>query len=316
MQSFLKKLAIISPVILATVLIGACSKDAAPAAAGGAAPLGGTVRIDGSSTVAPISEAIAEEFRKVSPEVRVTVGTSGTGGGFKKFMAAETDISDASRPVKAEEIEKGKAANIEYMEIPVAYDGLSIVINPSLAFVDNLTTAELKKIWEPGSTVNNWKDVRPGFPDKVLHLYGPGTDSGTFDYFTETVVGKAGASRPDYTASEDDNILVQGVAGDEGGLGFFGFAYYEASASKLKLVPVDAGKGPVAPSTATINDGTYAPLSRPLFIYVNKTSAQRPEVRAFVEFYLKTVPTIAKDVGYVSLPAATYESDTSSFAKF
>ena len=316
---FLKKLAVLSPVILATILIGACSKDSAPAAGsagGGLATLNGTVRVDGSSTVAPISEAIAEEFNKVAPNARVTVGTSGTGGGFKKFMAAETDISDASRPVKPEEIEKGKAANIEYLELAIAYDGLSVVVNPSLTFIDNLTTAELKKIWEPGSTVTNWKDVRAGFPDKALHLYGPGTDSGTFDYFTETVVGKSGAARPDYTASEDDNILVQGVAGDEGGLGFFGFAYYEASAGKLKLVPIDAGKGPVAPSPATINDGTYAPLSRPLFIYVNKESAKRPEVRAFVEFYLKTVPTIAKDVGYVSLPAETYEAGKSSFAKF
>lgn len=316
MKPFLNKLAIISPVILATLLLGACSKDATPPAAGSTATLSGTVRIDGSSTVAPISEAIAEEYTKSVPSVRVTVGTSGTGGGFKKFMAAETDISDASRPVKPEEIEQGKAANIEYLEIPVAYDGLSIVANPSLTFIDKLTVAELKMIWEPGSTVNNWKDVRPGFPDKVLHLYGPGTDSGTFDYFTETVMGKAGASRPDYTASEDDNILVQGVTGDEGGLGFFGFAYYEASADKLKLVPIDAGKGPVSPSTATINDGSYAPFSRPLFIYVNKASAQRPEVRAFVEFYLNTVPTIAKDVGYVALPAASYETGKSAFAKF
>jgi phosphate transport system substrate-binding protein len=319
MKPFLKLFAVLAPAILATLLTGACSKESAPAAGsatGGLSTLSGTVRVDGSSTVAPISEAIAEEFNKVAPNARVTVGTSGTGGGFKKFMAAETDISDASRPVKPEEIEKGKAANIEYLEISIAYDGLSVVVNPSLTFIDHLTTAELKKIWEPGSTVTNWKDVRAGFPDKPMHLYGPGTDSGTFDYFTETVVGKSGASRPDYTASEDDNILVQGVAGDEGGLGFFGFAYYEASKGKLKLVPIDAGKGPVAPSPATINDGTYAPLSRPLFIYINKESAKRPEVRAFVEFYLKTVPAIAKDVGYVSLPAETYEAGKLSFARF
>ncbi len=318
MTPSLNKFALISTAILATLLLGACSKDSTPVAGApaGSASLSGTVRVDGSSTVAPISEAIAEEFNKVVPSVRVTVGTSGTGGGFKKFMAGETDISDASRPVKPEEIEKGKAANIEYLEIAIAYDGLSVVVNPSLTFIDKLTIEELKKIWEPGSTISNWKDVRPGFPDKPLHLYGPGTDSGTFDYFTETVVGKSGASRPDYTGSEDDNILVQGVSGDEGGMGYFGFAYYEASAGKLKLVPIDAGKGAIAPSPATINDGTYAPLSRPLFIYVNKASAQRPEVRAFVEFYLKTVPSIAKDVGYVALPAASYETGKSSFAKF
>ena len=246
----------------------------------------------------------------------MTVGSSGTGGGFNKFMAGETDINDASRPVKSEEAEKGKAAGIEFLEIPVAYDGLSIVVNPSNTFVDYLTIAELKKMWEPGSTVDSWNDIRAEWPDVPLHLYGPGTDSGTFDYFTETVVGATGSARPDYTASEDDNILVQGVEGDEGALGFFGFAYYEASADKLKLVPVDGGKGPVTPTVATIADGTYAPLSRPLFIYVSKASAARPEVRAFVEFYLDTVPTIAADVGYVSLPAEMYTSGKSAFANF
>lgn len=315
-----------APLIAASflLLLAACSQEAAApattdAAAGGASPtpeLTGAVRLDGSSTVFPISEAIAEEFLAASPGVRVTVGASGTGGGFSKFMAGETDINDASRPVKAEEIELGKTKGIEYVELAVAYDGLSVVVNPANTFVDFLTIAELKKIWEPGSTVDSWNDVRPEWPDQPLHLYGAGTDSGTFDYFTEVVTGKTGAARPDYTASEDDNILVQGVAGDEGSLGFFGFAYYEASADKLKLVPIDGGTGPRVPSIASINDGSYSPLSRPLFIYVSKASAARPEVRAFVDFYLQMAPTIAADVGYVALPTEMYEAGKSAFANF
>lgn len=314
--------ALASAVSLALLLLAGCSQEAAaPAAtaegeAAAPAALAGTVRIDGSSTVLPISEAIAEEFLTAAPQVRVSVGSSGTGGGFKKFMANEIDINDASRPVKAEEVEMGTAAGIEYLEIEVAYDGLSIVVNPANTFVDYLTVAELKKIWEPGSTVDSWNDVRPEWPDQPLRLYGAGTDSGTFDYFTEAVMGEAGASRPDYTASEDDNILVQGVAGDEGALGFFGFAYYEASASQLKLVPVDGGTGPISPSMQTISDGSYSPLSRPLFIYVNKASAARPEVRAFVDFYLDTAATIAADVGYVPLPADMYAADKAAFANF
>lgn len=309
--------------LLLGLVLSACSQDSSgpaagspEAATGDTAPLTGSVRADGSSTVLPITEAIAEEFQNVSTAVRVTVGSSGTGGGFSKFMAGETDINDASRPVKAEEAEKGKTAGIEFLEIPVAYDGLSIVVNPSNTFVDYLTIAELKKMWEPGSTVDSWNDIRAEWPDVPLHLYGPGTDSGTFDYFTETVVGATGSARPDYTASEDDNILVQGVSGDEGALGFFGFAYYEASADKLKLVPVDSGKGAVAPTVTTIADGTYAPLSRPLFIYVSKASAARPEVRAFVEFYLDTVPAIAADVGYVALPDDMYNAGKAAFANF
>jgi len=305
---------------LASVLIlAACSQEAstpAPTDSDDAPVLTGTVRIDGSSTVFPISEAIAEEFRAVAPDIRVTVGSSGTGGGFSKFMAGEIDINDASRPVKAEEIAKGASTGVEYLEIPVAYDGLSIVVNPANTFVDYLTVAELKLIWEPGSTVDSWNDVRAEWPDQPLRLYGPGTDSGTFDYFTEAIVGTAGAARPDYTASEDDNILVQGVAGDDGGLGFFGFAYYEASASHLKLVPVDGGTGPIAPTVSNINDGTYSPLSRPLFIYVSKSSAARPEVRSLIDFYLETVPGIAADVGYVALPDTMYSAGKSAFANF
>ncbi len=313
-----------APVFAASLLLllAACSQEAsAPAgAASNSAPtsadLTGTVRIDGSSTVFPISEAIAEEFLATSPGVRVTVGASGTGGGFSKFMAGEADINDASRPVEPEEIEKGKANGIEFLELTVAYDGLSVVVNPANDFVDFLTVAELKAIWEPGSTVDSWNDVRPEWPDQPLRLYGAGTDSGTFDYFTEVINGEGGASRPDYTSSEDDNILVQGVAGDEGALGFFGFAYYEASASQLRLVPIDGGSGPLAPSVSTINDGSYSPLSRPLFIYVSKSSAARPEVRAFIDFYLDTAPIIAPDVGYVALPAELYEAGKTAFANF
>lgn len=313
-----------APVFAASLLLllAACSQEAsAPAGAPSnsaptSADLTGTVRIDGSSTVFPISEAIAEEFLATSPGVRVTVGASGTGGGFSKFMAGEADINDASRPVEPEEIEKGKANGIEFLELTVAYDGLSVVVNPANDFVDFLTVAELKAIWEPGSTVDSWNDVRPEWPDQPLRLYGAGTDSGTFDYFTEVINGEGGASRPDYTSSEDDNILVQGVAGDEGALGFFGFAYYEASASQLRLVPIDGGSGPLAPSVSTINDGSYSPLSRPLFIYVSKSSAARPEVRAFIDFYLDTAPIIAPDVGYVALPAELYEAGKTAFANF
>lgn len=310
---------LLAPALLAALALSACSGESGPAPAGadGApAALTGTVRLDGSSTVFPISEAVAEEFQGLHQGVRVTVGSSGTGGGFSKFMAGETDINNASRPVKAEEIEQGKSTGVDYLALEVAYDGLSVVVNPANTFVDSLTLAELKKIWEPGSTVDSWNDVRPEWPDKPLHLYGAGTDSGTFDYFTEVVVGSTGAARPDYTASENDNILVQGVAGDEGGLGFFGFAYYEASASQLKLVPIDGGNGPVAPTPATINDGTYSPLSRPLFIYVSKASAARPEVRAFIEFYLDNAPALATDVGYIPLPADEYAAGKSAFAAF
>jgi phosphate transport system substrate-binding protein len=306
--------------LLATaLLLAACSDDSTSTAAGGgsdAAALTGTVRLDGSSTVFPISEAIAEEFQILNQGVRVTVGSSGTGGGFSKFMAGETDINDASRAVKAEEIALGAAKGVEYLELAVAYDGLSIVVNPANTWVDALTVAELKTIWEPGSTVDSWNDVRPEWPDKPLHLYGPGTDSGTFDYFTEVVVGSTGAARPDYTASENDNILVQGVAGDEGGLGFFGFAYYEHSASQLKLIPVDGGSGPVAPTAETINNGSYSPLSRPLFIYVSKASAARAEVRAFIDFYLDSAPALVTDVGYIPLPADQYAAGKSAFAAF
>ncbi|MFQ5700224.1 MAG: PstS family phosphate ABC transporter substrate-binding protein [Acidobacteriota bacterium] len=265
-----------------------------------------TIHIDGSSTGFPVTEAVAEEFRNVRQAVRVTVGISGTGGGFKKFCAGEIDINDASRPIKASEIRKARENGMEFIELPVGIDGLSVVVNPANDFVDYLTVEELRKIWSPGSTVHRWSDIRPGWPDRPITLYGPDTDSGTFDYFTEAINGKAQVCRPDYTASADDNVLVHGVAGDENALGFFGYAYFEENRSKLKLVPVDAGDGPIAPAPATISDGSYAPLSRPIFIYVNKESLERPEVEAFVSFYLEEAPQLVREVGYVPLPANFY----------
>lgn len=268
--------------------------------------LRGTVSLDGSSTVFPISEAVAEEFLAVQPRVRVTVGVSGTGGGFKKFLAGEIDINDASRPIKMKEVDKANEMGIGYIELPVAYDGLSVVVNKKNTWVDHLTVAELSKIWQPGSTVTNWSDVRVGWPEMKIRLYGPGTDSGTFDYFTETINGKSGASRPDYTANEDDNALVQGISGDEGSLGYFGYAYYAANQDKLKLVPIDGGKGPISPTQTTINNGTYAPLSRPIFIYVRPDALDRKEVRVFVDFYIDSAAMLASEVGYIPLPDAVY----------
>ena len=272
-----------------------------------AAVLKGNIEIDGSSTVFPISQAVAEEFRKTQPQVQVPVGISGTGGGFKRFVVGETDISDASRPITAAEAELAKKNGIEYIELQVAYDGLSVLVNKANTSVTCLTTAELKKIWDVGSTVKMWNQVRPDFPADPIRLYGPGTDSGTFDYFTEVINGKAKQSRADFTASEDDNVLVQGIAGDKNSLGYFGFAYFEENQDKLKLVGVDSGRGCVQPATQTINDGTYSPLSRPLFIYVNKKALQRPEVKAFVEYYLKNGAKLSAEVGYVALPAKLYD---------
>jgi phosphate transport system substrate-binding protein len=263
------------------------------------------IKIDGSSTVFPITEAMAEEFMKINRDINVTVGISGTGGGFSKFCAGETDISNASRPIKQSEIDKCKAAGIEYIELPVAFDALTVVVNPRNNWVSSLTTAELKKIWEPGSTVNNWSQVRSGFPNRTMRLYGAGTDSGTFDYFTEAINGKAGDSRSDYTASEDDNVLVQGVSQDEDALGYFGFAYYEENRNRLKAVAIDSGNGPVAPSRANVENNTYTPLSRPIFIYVSERAAQRPEVRQFVSFYLSN-PQLVDEVGYIRLPQEGY----------
>lgn len=270
------------------------------------AKLAGEIKIDGSSTVFPITEAVAEEFSIENPDVKVPVGVSGTGGGFEKFIAKETDINDASRPIKEKEATAAKDAGVEFVELKVAFDGLSVLVNPENNWVDSLTVEELTKIWAPDSTVKTWSDVRPEWPNEEIKFYAPGTDSGTFDYFTEEINGESGAIRPDFTGSEDDNVLVQGISGDKNALGFFGYAYYEGNKDKLKIVPIDNGNGPVTPTFDTIKDGSYAPLSRPLFIYVNKESLNKPEVKEFVTFYLEIAKDITPDVGYVALPDEEY----------
>jgi phosphate transport system substrate-binding protein len=273
------------------------------------------VKIDGSSTVYPISEAVAEEFQKKTG-VKVTVGESGTGGGFKKFCRGETDISDASRPISQKEMDACKEAGVQYIELPVAYDALTVVVNSKNDWVKSFTIEELNKMWTSGSSVKNWKQVNPAYPDKPLALFGPGTASGTFDYFTEAVNGKAKSSRSDYTPSEDDNVLVTGVAGNAGALAYFGYAYYEENKDKLRAVPIIA-KGSttaVMPSPEAVMNGTYQPLSRPLFIYVNATAAAfKPEVKAFVNFYLQHAPKLVKEVKYVPLPADDYAVVTEHF---
>ena len=266
----------------------------------------GSIEIDGSSTVFPISEAVAEEFNKVYPNVRVNVGVSGTGGGFKRFTAGDTDISDASRPIRESEREAAASNGIEYYELRVGTDGLSVMVSTQNDFVDCLTVEELNTIWAPGSEVNNWNQVRSGFPDRPLRLYGPDTDSGTFDFFTEEINGEAQSSRSDYTASADDNVLVQGIGGDRNALGYFGYAYYAENTDKLKLVEVDDGSGCVTPTPDTILSGEYQPLTRPLFIYVNRESLARSEVREFVEFYMERGEELTREVGYVPVAAPAY----------
>jgi len=276
----------------------ACSNDGSGGGNGG---LSGAVDGDGSSTVFPITQAVAEEFTAENPDVKISVGVSGTGGGFEKFCNGETDIQDASRPIEQEEIDLCAENGVEYVELEVAKDGLSIVANPANDFAACLTVDQLKAIWEPKSVVDGWDDVDPSFPADPITLYGPGTDSGTFDYFTDAIVGEEGASRSDYTASEDDNVLVQGVAGDPNALGYFGYAYFEQNRDKLKLVGVDAGDGCVTPDPATINSGEYAPLSRPLFVYVRKESLSKEQVVAFIDFYMEVAPDMIPEVGYVNL---------------
>jgi phosphate transport system substrate-binding protein len=268
------------------------------------------VQIDGSSTVFPVTEAVAEEFQKAKKgKIKVTVGISGTGGGFKKFCRGETDISDASRPILKKEMNACKEAGVEYVELPIAFDALTVIINPKNNWSPSMTVAELKKIWEPAAQgkVTNWNQIRSSWPKAPLKLFGAGADSGTFDYFTEAITGKSKSSRGDFTASEDDNVLVQGVANDVNALGFFGYAYYAENTSRLKAVAVDNGKGPVAPSQKTVLDGSYQPLSRPIYIYVSKKSLARPEVREFAEFYLKNAPNLVKEVKYVPLPEKVYQ---------
>jgi phosphate transport system substrate-binding protein len=294
-------------IVLALILTSlsiSCSKQPPPAP---------EVKVDGSSTVAPISMVAAEMYMGQHPEHQVTVGISGTGGGFKKFLdstpALRTDINDASRPISKAEMETAAKVGVQFIELAVALDGIAIVVNPQNDFCDHLTLAELRRIWDRDSSVSNWREVRAGFPDLPIKLYGPGTDSGTFDHFTEVVNGKEKRCRSDYMMSEDDNTLVQGVTGDRGALGYFGFSYYENNASKLKLLAVDGGNGkPVKPSLAAIRQGEYKPLSRPLYLYVNRESLDRPAVSGFLSFYLENAPRIVEHpkVGYVSLPPDMY----------
>jgi phosphate transport system substrate-binding protein len=271
----------------------------------------GTILVDGSSTVAPITAAVAEEFQKGYPNVRVPVGISGTGGGFSKFCNGETDISDASRPIKESETETCRRNGIEYVELPVAFDGLSVMVNPANDWVDCLTKDELNLIWKPESegVITNWSQVRAGFPDRPLTLYGAGTDSGTYDYFTQAIVGVEGSSRGDFLPSEDDNVLVQGIAGDEDALGFFGLAYYQENKDILKLLAVDNGDGNgcVLPNTETVADATYQPLSRPIFIYVNRARIdEKDEISSFVAFYLANAKNLVAEVGYIPLTDQIY----------
>lgn len=272
--------------------------------------ISGRFIIDGSSTVYPISQAMAEEFGYLTSDVQIPVGVSGSGGGFTKFCNGEIAITDASRPIKPIEAQQCEANGIEFIELPVALDGLSVLVNPANDWVDCLTVEQLQTIWEPAAegVINSWNQVDPSFPDEPLLLFGPGTDSGTYDYFTEVIVGEEGASRGDYTGSEDDNILIQGVAGNPSALGFFGYAYYEENQDRLKLVAVDGGEGCVEPTDETIANGEYQPLSRPIFIYVNAEAAERPEVAAFVEFYLEEADQIIPDVGYIPFMDGFYNA--------
>lgn len=285
--------------------------------------LSGSISIDGSSTVYPISEAVAEEFRKENPDVKVTVGLSGTGGGFKKFSRGEIDINDASRTIKEEEITACKENKIDYLELEIGYDGLVVTVNPQNDWVKSITVAELKKMWEPEAQgkIKYWNQIRAEWPKEEIHLYGAGVESGTYDYFTEAIVGKSHSSRGDYTGSEDDNVLVQGVAGDKFALGFFGLAYYVENKTKLKAVPVDDqndanGKGGILPSETTVLDKSYAPLSRPLFIYVNSKAIERPETIAFVDFYLANAAELTKAVGFVELRPEEYKAQQEKFHQF
>jgi len=278
------------------------------------------IKIDGSSTVYPITEGVAEDFQKLKKNViKVTVGISGTGGGFKKFCRGETDIQDASRPILEKEMADCRAAGVEYVELPVAFDALTVVMNPKNTFLKSITVDELKKIWEPAAQgkIMRWNQVNPAWPDAPIKLFGAGSDSGTFDYFTEAINGKSKASRGDFTASEDDNVLVQGVAQDVNAIGYFGYAYYAENQQRLKAVPIieKAGKPAVAPSEASVLDGSYQPLSRPIFIYVNLKSLAKPEVREFTEYYLKNSAKIAKEVKYVPLPDKAYTIGLEHIAK-
>ena len=301
----------------ASIAVGALAIFLSPAC--GKLPPYKEILVDGSSTVEPILIAAAELFRSEAPDVQVNVSASGTGGGFKKFTddraALRTDISNASRPIRDDERTRAERSGVQFIELPIAYDGISVVVHPENTFCDSLTVEELRRIWSRRENLKNWRQVRPGFPDLPLHLYAPGHDSGTYDYFVEAIVRDKKDARSDYIANENDNVLVQGVASDLGSLGYFGFAYYEANADRLKLLPIDNGAGPVRPNRETIAAETYAPLSRPLFIYVNRDSARRDEVRRFVEFLLASPRRFVEhpEVGYVGLKDSMYATVRARF---
>ncbi len=312
------KIKFISILALASALFSCGGAEKTEAAAeDSTAVSSGTIKIDGSSTVYPISAGLAELFGDENPDVKVLVAQSGTGGGFKKFATGEIDLSDASRPIKDAEGEDCAKNNIKYQQLTIAYDGLTIVVNPKNKFVDKLTVEELKKIWENSATkAMTWADVRPTWPKDKINLYGPGTASGTYDYFKEEIVGKEGSLRTDFNSSENDNMLVKGVADDVNALGYFGFAYYIENKGKLKVVPVDGGKGAITPSLETIMDKSYAPLSRPIFIYVSDAAIKKPEVKAFVDFYLANVNEVAKTVGYIPMTDAEQKEQVAALNNF
>jgi len=329
LNQYTRRLIALASVGTLTFTLAACggggqspTEDGGTTGAGGGSQISGSVAIDGSSTVFPITEAMAEEFQQKYPDVRVTVGVSGTGGGFKKFCNGETDISDASRPIKEVEKEACAEAGIEYIELPVAFDAISVIKNPANDWAECLTTEELETMWRPDAQgqIDNWNEVRDSFPDQRLSLYGPGVDSGTFDYFTEAIMGEGGASRGDYTASEDDNVIVQGVMSDQGGLGYLGLAYYEENQDELGAITIDDGnpdngEGCIEPSTATVEEGTYQPLARPIFIYVRRSAAEeKPQVQEFVQFYMDEANrNLVSEVGYVALSDSIYQKALSRF---
>ena len=303
--------------VLLALTVGCNSKDSATGSGG--VSHDAIVKVDGSSTVFPVTEAVAEEFQSET-KIKVTVGIAGTGGGFKKFCRGETDVSNASRPILQEEMTLAKENGIEYIELPICFDALTVAVNPQATWVDSITVEELKKIWEPGAQgkITKWNQIRPEWPNEPFVLFGAGSDSGTFDYFTEAICGKAKSSRGDFTASEDDNVLVQGIEGNKYALGYLPYAYYEPNKSKLKALAVDWEKdklGPVMPSVEAVTKGEYNPLSRPLFIYVSKQSAARPEIKQFVDFYLANVTELAAEVKYLPLPGSAYDKIRERFAK-
>jgi phosphate transport system substrate-binding protein len=301
-------------VIATTAVVTACGGSNQGQGGTGSQLSSQVIQIDGSSTVFPVTEAVAEEFQRTHQGTRVTVGSSGTGGGFQKFCRDEIDISDASRPIRAAEADACGKAGIAYIELPVGYDGIAVVVHPKNTWATSMTVPELKKLWEPAAQgkISRWNQIRPDWPDQEIHLFGAGVDSGTFDYFTEVIAGKAQASRGDYTSSEDDNVIVQGVSGDQYALGYFGYAYYEQNKDKLKVVAVDDGndangQGAIAPSPDSVKDGTYAPLSRPIFIYPKVKALDRAEVSSFLDFYLTKGTALVREVGYIPLTEREYD---------